>query len=100
MRGFVCVRLANLIIRTMKIESTEKFTKKRQAAVKRALKNVKLSDTAILNWMNCQHDIVMRNYGTHYLVSSIPGAPWQSKASNLRDALKIAMQPFNGEIHA
>lgn len=83
-----------------RIESTGKFTKKRQAAVKRVLKNVYLSDSHILNWMKTQHDINIRDYGTHFLVCTIPGAPWQSKALNLRDALKIARQPSNGEIHA
>lgn len=84
----------------MKVISSDKFTKKSQASVKKALKKIDISDTDILNWMNMQHDISIRKYDTHFAVSTIPNAPWNSKALNIRDAIRIAMQPFDKEIHS
>ena len=77
-----------------------KFTKKNQASVKRILKKSDISDIDILNWMNMQHDISIRKYDTHFTIIAIPNAPWKSKALNIRDAFRIAMQPFNMEIHS
>ncbi|MGR3301866.1 MAG: hypothetical protein ACUZ8I_05110 [Candidatus Scalindua sp.] len=84
----------------MKVISSDKFTKKNQASVKRALKNSVISDIDIINWMNMQNDIGIRRYDKHFTVTAMPNAPWNSKALNIRDAFRIAIQPFDMEIHS
>lgn len=75
------------------------FTKKRRKAVSKKLKTLDISDNEILNFMQNQADINIRQYDDFFLVVTIPGSPWKSRGETIRDALKIAMQPCDAEIH-